>query len=126
VIPELGYADVAEAADWLCHAFGFTERLRIGNHRVQLNAGGGAVVVTDRSAGSGSAPGAAHSVMVRVANVDAHFEQARACGAQVAGSPVSYPYGERQYSARDLGGHAWTFTQSVADVDPVSWGGVLV
>ena len=126
VIPELGYADVAEAAAWLCRAFGFTERLRIGNHRVQLNVGSGALVVTDRSADPGSDPGPAHSVMVRVADVDAHFERARAAGARVFGLPASYPYGERQYSAQDLGGHAWTFTQSVADVDPATWGGVLV
>jgi adenylate cyclase class IV/uncharacterized glyoxalase superfamily protein PhnB len=126
VIPELGYEDVAEAAAWLCRAFGFTERLRIGNHRVQLNVGSGAVVVTDRSAGPGSDPGSAHSVMVRVADADAHFERARAAGARVFGPPASHPYGERQYTALDLGGHAWTFTQSVDDVDPASWGGVLV
>jgi len=34
VIPELGYADVTEAAAWLCRAFGFSVRLRIGNHRI--------------------------------------------------------------------------------------------
>jgi len=28
VIPELAYADVVEASDWLCNAFGFTVRLR--------------------------------------------------------------------------------------------------
>jgi len=36
--------------------------------------------------------------------------------------PTDYPYGERQYSAEDLGGHRWTFSQSIADVDPASWG----
>ena len=46
VIPVLAYDDVAEATDWLCNAFGFTERLRIGAHRVQLVFGDGAVVVT--------------------------------------------------------------------------------
>ncbi len=48
VIPELAYSNVSEAADWLCHAFGFVERLRIGNHRVQLTYGGGAIVVTEQ------------------------------------------------------------------------------
>jgi uncharacterized glyoxalase superfamily protein PhnB len=46
VIPELVYADVGEAIDWLCDAFGFTVRLRIANHRAQLNVGDGAVVLT--------------------------------------------------------------------------------
>ena len=50
VIPELAYADVAEAADWLCDAFGFKLRLRIGNHRAQLVFGNGAVIVTELGA----------------------------------------------------------------------------
>ena len=32
--------------------------------------------------------------------------------------------GERQYTAVDLGGHVWTFSQSIADVAPEGWGGV--
>jgi hypothetical protein len=45
IIPELPYPDVREAAAWLCHAFGFTERLLIGNHRAQLTYGSGSIVV---------------------------------------------------------------------------------
>lgn len=48
VIPELAYPDVAEAIDWLRDAFGFTLRLRIANHRAQLNVGDCAVVLTER------------------------------------------------------------------------------
>ena len=40
--------------------------------------------------------------------------------------PRTTPYGERQYTAEDPGGHHWTFSQSIADVDPASWGGTLV
>lgn len=47
VIPVLAYPDVHKAAAWLCDAFGFTVRLRIGNHRVQLNVGDGAVTVRE-------------------------------------------------------------------------------
>jgi uncharacterized glyoxalase superfamily protein PhnB len=36
IIPELGYRDVREAADWLVRVFGFKVRLRIGGHRIQL------------------------------------------------------------------------------------------
>jgi hypothetical protein len=32
-------------------------------------------------------------------------------------------FGERQYTVTDLAGHCWTFSQSVADVDPAAWGG---
>jgi uncharacterized glyoxalase superfamily protein PhnB len=121
VIPELAYPDVAAAAAWLCEAFGFAVRLRIAGHRIQLTHGDGAVVVVE-----GDAPPAAHRVMVRVADVDAHHAHALAHGARVSGAPVTYPYGERQYSAVDCGGHAWTFSQSVADSDPADWGGELV
>ena len=32
VIPVLAYPDVNQAAAWLCDAFGFSVRLRIGEH----------------------------------------------------------------------------------------------
>jgi uncharacterized glyoxalase superfamily protein PhnB len=122
LIPVLHYADAAAAAAWLCRAFGLTERLRIASHRVQLLVpGGGAVVAADGGPAAGAS--ACHSLMVRVADVDAHHARARAAGAELLSDPVSQPYGERQYSARDLGGHVWTFSQSIADVDPAEWGG---
>src|SRR5581483_4260545 len=46
-IPVLCYEDVVKASEWLCAAFGFKERLRIGSHRVQLVYGDGAVIVTE-------------------------------------------------------------------------------
>jgi hypothetical protein len=49
VIPELAYPDAGEAIGWLCDAFGFTLRIRIPNHRAQLNVGDGAVVLTEQS-----------------------------------------------------------------------------
>ncbi len=121
VIPELAYADVMEAADWLCNAFGFTVRLRIAHHRVQLNAGNGAVVVTERRTAGGL--DFCHSTMVRVENVDAHQEHAMRSGARLLSSATDYPYGERQYSVEDPGGHRWTFSQSIRDVAPEEWGG---
>ncbi len=121
VIPELPYSDVRAAARWLCDAFGFSERLRIGNHRVQLRVGDGAIVAVEASGGETGS-----RVMVPVADVDAHYARAKAAGALVQSVPTTQPFGERQYSALDLGGHRWTFTQSVADSDPASWGGELV
>ena len=48
VIPVLIYPDVRAAVAWLSAAFGFAERVRIGeNHRAQLRFGGGAVIVGD-------------------------------------------------------------------------------
>jgi uncharacterized glyoxalase superfamily protein PhnB len=126
VIPELAYADVGEAAAWLCDAFGFTLRLRIANHRAQLTFGDGAMVVTGRRRPASGNVGVAHSVMVRVEEIDRHHERATSRGARVLNPPTDYPYGERQYTVQDIGGHYWTFSQSIADVDPASWGGELM
>lgn len=122
VIPELAYPDVGEAVDWLCHAFGFTVRVRIANHRAQLNVGDGAIVVTEQRAGDGAAS-ASSAVMVRVDNVDRHHELAKQRGARVLRPPQDHPYGERQCTIVDLAGHCWTFSQSIADVAPEEWGG---
>ena|SRR6185503_15896733 len=125
IMPELAYPDVYAAADWLAKAFGFSIRLRIGTHRMQLEFGEGAVILREGSA-PGAEASASHSVMVRVENVDEHYSKAIAAGAKVAGEPTTYPYGERQYAALDLAGHRWVFSQSVDDVHPDQWGGELV
>jgi uncharacterized glyoxalase superfamily protein PhnB len=124
VIPELAYPDVGAAVDWLCKAFGFAVRLRIGDHRAQLKFGSGVIVV--RSGAMAAQAAGSHSVMVRVEDVDAHYAKAMAGGAKASGGPTTYPYGERQYAAQDPWGHGWVFSQSVEDVPPSAWGGELV
>jgi uncharacterized glyoxalase superfamily protein PhnB len=118
VIPVLGYPDVGKAIDWLCSTFGFSVRLRIANHRAQLNVGEGAIAVTEQSG-----PVSKDSVMVRVENVDRHHDHAVQHGARVLDQPADYPFGERQYTVEDFAGRRWTFSQSIADVDPKDWGG---
>ncbi len=127
VIPEIAYPDVDRASAWLCDAFGFTVRLRIASHRVQLNVGDGAVVVKEQGASGGSSPASfSHSVLIRVANVDAHHDCAKQGGARILRPPTDYPFGERQYTAEDLAGRSWTFSQTIADVAPEEWGGTPV
>lgn len=84
-----------------------------------MNAGGGHVVLTQ--AGAGPVP--LSSVMVRVVDVDAHHARVAALGIAIVRLPQTYPYGERHYTVIDCGGHAWTFSQSAADVAPEDWGG---
>jgi len=121
VIPELAYPDIEAAIDWLCKAFGFTLRIRMGGHRAQLNVGdGGAVVLIeqDRNVSLRTA------VMVRVDDVNAHCDRARRSGGKILQEPKDYPYGERQFTVEDFAGHHWSFSQSIADVDPRDWGGM--
>ncbi|HEY5288314.1 MAG TPA: VOC family protein [Solirubrobacteraceae bacterium] len=129
VIPVLIYPDVRAAVDWLGAAFGFAERVRIGeDHRAQLIFGDGAVIIGDvRNDRRPPRPGeTTHSVMVRVEDVEAHCEHAREHGARIVAEPTDFPFGERQYTAEDLAGHQWTFSQTIADVAPEEWGGISV
>ncbi|WP_430390733.1 VOC family protein [Dyella sp. 20L07] len=124
-IPELAYPDVTAASEWLCRVFGFRERLRIGSHRVQLVYEGASMVVMQCDNASAPA-GHTHSIMVRVADIEEHHAHVRASGVLVDHPPVDFSYGERQYTVSDIGGHRWTFSQSIADIAPADWGGTLV
>jgi len=125
-VPELGYADVSATAAWLRDAFGFAERLRIADHRIQMTFGDSSIVVIEGPRNPDAAHATTHSVMVHVDDVDRHFERARRAGAKIVRMPTDYPYGERQYTAEDPGGHRWTFSQTIADVHPREWGGDLI
>jgi uncharacterized glyoxalase superfamily protein PhnB len=110
VIPVLIYPDVRAAVE---------------GHRAQLQVGAGAVIVGDVH-GDRRAPlpeGASHSVMVRVEDIDAHCAHAREHGARIVTEPTDFECGERQYTATDLAGHRWTFSETLADRAPEDWGG---
>ncbi|HEY7536393.1 MAG TPA: VOC family protein [Gaiellaceae bacterium] len=130
VTPVLVYPDVRAAVAWLESAFGFEERVRIGEaHRVQLRVGSdGAVVVADvrRDQLAPSAGVVTHLTKVRVQDVDAAFARARAAGARVVEELATYEYGERSGVLEDPAGHRWELTQTVRDVAPEEWGGITV
>lgn len=131
VVPVLVYADVRKALDWLCEACGFRERVRVEHAdgkitHAQLEFAGGAVMIG--SAGAeyrpASSSGVNHVVLVHVDDVNAHFARVQLSGVRIVSAPADMPFGERQYTVEDPGGHRWTFSQSIADVSPSQWGGV--
>lgn len=132
IVPRLIYNDVAKAIDWLCGAFGFTERFRTPAgadgtiHHAQLAVGQGSVILTGQPGTPQASPPrrneSIQALFIPVEDVDKHWEHAKQFGARVLGEPTSFPFGERQYTAVDLEGHHWTFSQSVVDVDPLEWG----
>lgn len=127
VIPVLIYPDVRAAVAWLEGAFGFVERVQIGeDHRAQLSYGDGALIIGDVRANRvpPSEGRVTHSVLVRVEDATAHCERSRERGAKILDEPVDHPYGERQYNAEDPWGHQWTFSQTLRDVAPEEWGGI--
>jgi uncharacterized glyoxalase superfamily protein PhnB len=129
VIPVLVYPDVREAVEWLTNAFGFEERLQIGeNHRSQMRFGDGAVIVADvrRDQKPPRTGEVTHLVMVRIDDARAHCERAREHGGRILMEPTDFEYGERQYTVEDPAGHRWTFSETLDDVHPETWGGTLV
>jgi len=127
-IPVRSYPDLDAAVVWLRDVLGARERLRVGDHRVQLSVGNGAVVVAAWDAAASPATGGRPPavLMVRVPDVNAAYERALALGFTSLTPIADFPIGERQASVRDPAGHAWTLTQTIADVDPTTWGGELV
>jgi uncharacterized glyoxalase superfamily protein PhnB len=129
VVPILVYEDVEKAIEWLCSVCGFSERLRaaapggIVTH-AQLEIAEGAIML-GRQGAEFRAPRpdeVNQYVAVHVDDVDRHYERARQSGAKILKAPTNMPFGERQYTVEDPGGHRWTFSQSVADVAPEEWG----
>lgn len=129
VTPVLVYEDVREAIEWLCRAFGFTEKLRAEHSgsvvHAQLDVGECSIMI-GRQGGPYRAPRDTATVsayvLVDVVDVDTHFAHAKANGAQIVSEPHNMPFGERAYTTRDHAGQWWTFSQHVADVAPEEWG----
>jgi uncharacterized glyoxalase superfamily protein PhnB len=130
VTPVLVYPDVRAAVAWLEAAFGFGERVRIGDaHRAQMRVGDdGAIVVADvrRTQVAPSGGNVTQIVKLRVPDVDAALARARDAGARVLEEPTTWEYGERSCVVEDLAGHRWELTQTVRDVEPEEWGGITV
>lgn len=128
VIPYLAYADAPAAIEFLCGAYGFEAG-------VQLDMGGGVLGHAELRLGDNvvflatafdeiglASPrnlSAVHGqVMVYVDNVDEHYENARAAGAEIVEEIADQFFGDRNYRTVDLEGHQWVFSQHVRDVTP--------
>ncbi|HEY7003510.1 MAG TPA: VOC family protein [Gaiellaceae bacterium] len=130
VTPYLLYEDVAGALAWLSEVFGFEERLRLTDERgvvthAEMKIADGLVMMGD--------PGDAYRspkrlgartalVHVYVEDVDAHYERAKAAGAEIIAEPIDQPYGDRRYDAYDLEGQFWSFAQHIRDVPAAEFG----
>lgn len=121
MIPVLEYPNIAEAINWLSATFGFQERWRVGTHRAQLTFEDCAIAITEAKPGRAVITG---TIMIRVKNVAYYYDMAQKQGAEVLRPPSDFPYGERQFSVKDVGGHVWTFSQTIANVVPEEWGGI--
>ena len=121
IIPTMRYRDAKTALDWLCNAFGFTQHLIVfdgagGIAHAQLRFGNGMIMLgsaRDDEFGQLQHPPTTSSVTqspyIIVADIDAHYANAVAAGADIAIEIKDEEYGGRSYSCRDPEGHLWSF-----------------
>ncbi|MCY4617362.1 MAG: VOC family protein [Chloroflexi bacterium] len=128
ILPYLNYADPKPVIEFLINAFGFEQGLlldmpdgSVGHCELQMN-GETLMLSSEFPEGGLSSPkslGGVHvTVLVYVDDVDAHFEHAKAAGAQIVEEPTDQFYGDRTYRALDPEGVGWEFHQHVRDVTP--------
>lgn len=130
ITPYLLYQDCAAALDFLSSAFGFEEQLRSiapdGKTvwHAEMKLGDGSIMM-------GTPPdyrnpkelgGVTVGIHVYVDDVDAHFEHAKAAGAEILEEPGDQDYGDRRYTTRDPEGHHWYFATHIKDVAAEEWG----
>ena len=116
VSPVLRYDDAPAAVTFLVKAFGFEVK---SDHRTPDGAVAhadlayGASVVGISSTGKSPAgspwAGVRQGLYLVVDDPDAHYERARAAGADVATPITDQDYGSRDFTLRDPEGHLWGF-----------------
>ena len=123
----LFYQDPKAALAWLEKAFGFelVMLLEDANGSVahsQMEFGDSYVMIGQEWSSDHRSPksvGGKNTQTVHIqldTDIDAHFERAKAAGAVIDAEPTTQFYGDRTYRCRDLEGHIWTVSQTVASV----------
>jgi uncharacterized glyoxalase superfamily protein PhnB len=123
MFPCVFYRDANAAIDWLVRAFGFEKVMVVPGEdgavaHSELRLGDGMIMVG--TAGRGSLEGTASPldaggvtastyVYVDDAELEQHYERAKAAGAEITLPLKRNDYGGAGYSAHDLEGHHWSF-----------------
>jgi uncharacterized glyoxalase superfamily protein PhnB len=128
VVPLLVYRDIERAQEFLVRAFGFEPGLIEKTASGDVVHGevhhGGQVIWLHRVweeqnwVSHDATPLTTGELVIRVDDVDAHCERARAEGVEIEYGPQDQDYGVREYGARDLEGRRWAFVtplQSAGD-----------
>jgi PhnB protein len=130
ITPYLLYAECDQALDFLSRAFGFEEVLRYTgeqgyvNH-AEMRLGDAQIYMGDPGDQYRNPKQTGHEsvgIYVLVDEVDAHYERAKAAGAEIVEEPTDQDYGQRRYSAVDPEGHRWYFAEQIKEVEPEEWG----
>jgi uncharacterized glyoxalase superfamily protein PhnB len=123
LVPLMRYRDVAAAIDWLSGAFGLEARSVVRDEDgsvlyAELCFGAGIVMIGPVGQSGldkllkqpADLDGAnTQSCYVAVDDVQAHYQRAKAAGAEIVLEYAGTDGGDRAYAARDLDGHIWNF-----------------
>jgi uncharacterized glyoxalase superfamily protein PhnB len=114
--PIVRYRDVRAGMEFLCRAFGFEKHEVHENENgeiehAELRYDNGIVMLSDERASKPEYAGQAGTgwIYMVVDDADAHYERAKAEGAEIVSELVDTDYGSRDYSARDIDGNLWSF-----------------
>jgi len=117
--PIIGFRDLGAAIDWLCRVFGFAPLDVIQNEdgayaHVELRLGDGVIMPTSRHEGGDAEnpwdqPLYTQGLYIALDEIDEHYEQAVAQGAEILRPLADTDYGSREYTAEDLEGNLWSF-----------------
>lgn len=121
IYPCLRYRDARTAIAWLAKAFGFERHAEhpapdgsVGHAEMRLGAGFIMLGSLRDDAFRWKSPldlgGVSASVCVAIDDPDDHFAQACEAGAEIVQPLEDTPYGARGYTARDLEGNLWHFS----------------
>ena len=120
IFPFLRYEDAPAAFEWLARAFGFEKQMLVPGPdgtiaHAQLRYGGSLIMIGSARddvlhlKSPAEVGGATQGIYVHVDDVDAHHDRAKAAGAEIIMELEDTEYGSREYMARDLEGHLWSF-----------------
>ena len=122
IIPVIDYPDIDEAIKWLTEKFGFKLRLKIGSHRAQLYVQQGAAIVVKKN--NKNYPDTTNiSIMIRILDINTFYNRIKQSEVNIINELTDYPFGESQFTIKDYNGYVWTFSETISDQEPESWGG---
>jgi uncharacterized glyoxalase superfamily protein PhnB len=123
IFPLLRYEDAPAALRWLSTAFGFEQQMVIAGpdgriEHAEMRLGPGYIMLGSVERGRRDEIGmksvkqlgaASQGICVFIRDVDAHYQRAKAAGAEIVRAPDDQDHGARVYIAKDLEGNVWSF-----------------
>jgi len=110
IFPFMRFRDADAGMEWLSRAFGFEQQVAYRSddnaiQHAQMSLGPGIVMLGQGDPEHRLSQG----IYIAVDDVDAHYERAKAAGAEIVREIADTDYESREYTARDPEGHLWSF-----------------